>query len=40
LISLYTEIQVIYEAGKYVDIEEIFLKFEASLEKNVYPDGS
>jgi len=31
---------VIYEAGKYADIEAIFLKLESSLEKNVYPDGT
>lgn len=33
LISLYTEIQAVYEAGKGKLIEEVFLKFESSLEK-------
>lgn len=40
LISLYAEIQVLYEAGKYDDIEAVFKEHEVSLEKGSYPDGT
>jgi peptide alpha-N-acetyltransferase len=40
LISLFTEIQAVYEAGKESLIEAVFLEYEASLAKEVYPDGT
>lgn len=39
LISLFAEIQVVYEGGKEKNIEEVFLEFEESLTKMAYPDG-
>lgn len=41
LISLFAEIQVIYETTAHSDaIEEVFLATEASLKSNAYPDGT
>lgn len=40
MISLFAEIQVLYEANKYDDIEAVFKEHESSLEKEVYPDGT
>ena len=40
LISLFAEVQVVYEAGKGPLIEEVFLEYYTCLEKETYPDGS
>ena len=40
LISLYAEIQVIYEAGKGNLIEEVFNHYHECLKKEAYPDGT
>lgn len=40
LISLFTEIQAVYEAGKEALIEAVLLSYEKSLAQEAYPDGS
>jgi hypothetical protein len=40
LISLFAEIQVLYEAGREAEIEAVFKEFETTLEKGTYPDGT